>query len=86
MYLSVTAQTSVLYMTFVAHDGAESDTSAKLIRIPCSAINVHKLENVFAMLGENEIAAVDKVFNENIEPVEENRLNFLRSAITMKSH
>ena len=74
------------YDTFVAHDGAETDTQAKLIRIPCSAINVHKLENVFAMLGENEIAAVDEVFNENIEPVEETRVNFLRSATTMKSH
>ena len=72
--------------TFVAHDGAENDTPAKLIRIPCSAINVHKLENVFAMLGENEIAAVDEVFNENIEPVEETRVNIPRSATTMKSH
>ncbi len=54
MYLSVTAAG---YDTFVAQDGAENDTQAKLIRIQCSAINVHKLENVFAMLGENEIAA-----------------------------
>ena len=75
VYLSETAQTSVLRDTFVAHDGAETDTQAKLIRIPCSAINVHKLENVFAMLGENEIAAVDELFNENIEPVEETRVN-----------
>ena len=73
MYLSVTAQTSVLDMTHLLHMiEQKTDTPAKLIRIPCSAVNVHKLENVFAMLGENEIAAVDEVFNENIEPVEEN--------------
>ena len=28
------------------------------------------------MLGENEIAAVDEVFNENTEPVEENPSEF----------
>ena len=28
------------------------DTPAKQIRIPCSAINVRKLGNVFALLGE----------------------------------
>ena len=64
----------------------KTDTPAKLISIPRNAINVHILENVFAMLGENEIAAVDEVFNENIEPMEEARVNILRSATTMKSH
>ncbi len=49
----------------------KNDTPAKHIRISCSAINVHKLGNVFVMLGDNEIAAVDEVFNENTEPVED---------------
>ena len=49
----------------------KTDTPAKLIRIPYSAINVHKLENLFVMLGENEIAAVDEVSNEDTEPVED---------------
>ena len=35
-----------------------------------------QLENVFAMLGENEIAAVDEVSNENTEPVDENWSEF----------
>jgi hypothetical protein len=30
----------------------KTDTPAKQIRIPCSAINVRKLGNVFALLGE----------------------------------
>ena len=63
MYLSVTAPTSVLDMTHsLPMMEQKTDTPAKLIHIPCSAINVHKLENLFVMLGENEIAAVDEVF------------------------
>ena len=54
MYLSVTAQTSVLDMTqLLPMMEQKTDTPAKQIRIiPCSAINVHKLGNVFALLGE----------------------------------
>ena len=72
MYLSVTAPTSVLDMTHsLPMMEQKTDTPAKLIHIPCSAINVHKLENLFVMLGENEIAAVDEVSNEDTEPVED---------------
>ena len=39
------------YDTFVAQE-QKTDTPAKQIRIPCSAINVRKLGNVFALLGE----------------------------------
>ena len=52
MYLSVTAQTSVLDMTHLLPMMEQTDTPAKLIRITYSAVNVHKLENVFAMIGE----------------------------------
>ena len=53
MYLSVIAQTSVLDMTHsLPMMELKTDTPAKLIRIPCSAFNVHKLGNVFALLGE----------------------------------
>ena len=53
MYLSVIAQTSVLDMTHsLPMMEQTTDTPAKLIRISCSAINVHKLGNVFAVLGE----------------------------------
>lgn len=53
MYLSVTAQTSVLDMThLLPMMEQKTDTPAKQIRIPCSAINVRKLGNVFALLGE----------------------------------
>jgi hypothetical protein len=53
MYLSVTAQTSVLDMTqLLPMMEQKTDTPAKQIRISCSEINVHKLGNVFALLGE----------------------------------
>ena len=53
MYLSVTAQTSVLDMTqLLPMMEQKIDTPAKQIRISCSEINVHKLGNVFALLGE----------------------------------
>ena len=42
--------------TNTGHEGAAEskrpDTPAKQIRIPCSAINVCELGNVFALLGE----------------------------------
>ncbi len=72
MNLSETAQPSVLDMKHsLPINGAETDTAAKQIHIPCSAINVHKLGNVFAMWSENKITAVGEVSNENTEPVEE---------------
>jgi len=53
MYLSVTAPTSVLDMTHsLLMMEQKTDTPAKHIRISCSVINVHKLGNVFAVLGE----------------------------------
>ena len=52
MYLSVIAQTSVLDMTHSLPMMEQTDTPAKLIRITYFAVNVHKLENVFAMIGE----------------------------------
>ena len=53
MYLSVIAQTSVLDMTHsLPMMEQKNDTPAKHIHISCSAINVHKLGNVFAVLGE----------------------------------
>ena len=38
------------YDTFIAHDGAEM--IPQHIRISCYAINIHKLGNVFAVLGK----------------------------------
>ena len=53
MYLSVTAQTSVLDMTHsLPMMLQKTDTSAKQIRIPCSEINVRQLGNVVALLVE----------------------------------
>ena len=53
MYPSVTAQTSVLDVThLLPMMEQKTDTPAKQIRIPCSANNVRKLGNVFALLGE----------------------------------
>ena len=52
MYLSVIAQKSVLDMTHLLPMMEQTDTPAKLIRITYSAVNVHKLEYVFAMIGE----------------------------------
>ena len=73
------------YEAFVAHKWSKTDTQAKRIRIPR---NANKLRNVYAMLGggEIEIAAVDEVFQESTELVEKTRVNFPRSATTMKSH
>ncbi len=61
VYLSMTAQTSVLNMIHSLPMMEQKLIQAKLICIPFSAINVNKLENVFAMLGKNE--AVDEMFN-----------------------
>ena len=53
MYLSVTAQTSVLDMTHLMEQ--KTDTPDKQIRIPCSEINVRKLGTVFALLGKMKL-------------------------------
>ena len=64
------------YDAFVAHKRSKTDTPAKRICIPRNAINVNKIGNIFCGVRWKEIAAVDEMFNENIEPVEENPSEF----------
>jgi len=65
------------YDAFIAHIWSKTDTPAKRFLIPRNAMNVNKLGNfVFCGVRWKEIAAVDEMFNENIEPVEENPSEF----------
>jgi hypothetical protein len=64
------------YDAFVAHKWSKTETPAKRIKIPRSAINVSKLGNVFAVSGGDEKAAVDEVPQECTEPVEKDPSEF----------
>ncbi len=54
----------------------QTETPAKRIRIPRSAINVNKLGNVFAVSGGEGKVAVNEVFQESTKPVEKNPSEF----------